>query len=65
MSHWIMGVLSAIFGLIGLFMASGAHDSGIALFGIALALWATLFCWWMIKTAYDEIEESATSSSKN
>jgi len=58
-----MGVLSAAFGLIGLFMAAGAHDIGIAFFGIALALWATLFCWWMIKTAYDEIERSAGSSS--
>jgi len=57
MPHWIMGVLSAVFGLIGLFMAAGAHDVGIAFFGIALALWATLFCWWMIKTAYDEIEQ--------
>jgi hypothetical protein len=63
MSHWIMGVMSAICGLIGLFMASGARDMGIAFFGIALAVWATLFCWWMIKTAYDEIERSATSSS--
>ena len=65
MSHWIMGVLSAVFGLIGLFMAAGAHDIGIAFFGIALALWATLFCWWMIKTAYDEIEDSSVSSSSN
>ncbi|SKA09415.1 hypothetical protein SAMN02745126_03464 [Enhydrobacter aerosaccus] len=56
MSHWIMGILSALFGLVGLFMAAKAHDFGIAFFGLALAVWAALFCWWMIKTRYDEIE---------
>ena len=25
---------------------------------LALAPYATLFCWWMIKTAYDEIEQA-------
>ena len=58
MSHWIMGILSALFGLIGLFMAGAAHDFGILFFGLALALFSVLFCWWMIKTAYDEAEES-------
>ena len=28
MSHWIMGVLSALFGVIGLLMAGAAHDFG-------------------------------------
>ena len=31
---------------------------GILAFGLALAPYATLFCWWMIKTAYDEIEQA-------
>lgn len=57
MSHWIMGILSAIFGVVGLFMAAKAHDFGIAFFGLALAVWAALFCWWMIKIGYDEIEQ--------
>jgi hypothetical protein len=54
MSHWIMGILSALFGLVGLFMAGAARDFGILFFGLALALFAVLFCWFMIKTAYDE-----------
>ena len=58
MSHWIMGVLSALFGLIGLFMAGAARDFGILFFGLALALFSVLFCWWMIKTAYDEAEQA-------
>ena len=57
MSHWIMGILSALFGLIGLFMAGAARDFGILFFGLALALFSVLFCWWMIKSAYDEAEQ--------
>ncbi len=60
MSHWIMGALAAIFALIGLFMAAGAHDLGISIFGLALLVWGVLFCWFMIKSAYDELEESAS-----
>jgi hypothetical protein len=57
MSHWIMGILSALLGLAGLLMAGAARDFGILAFGLALALFSALFCWWMIKTAYDEAEE--------
>jgi len=57
MSHWIMGIFTGLLGLAGLMMAGAARDFGILAFGLALALYATLFCWWMIKTAYDEVEE--------
>jgi len=51
-----MGILAALFGLVGLFMAGGARDIGILSFGLALALFGVLFCWWMIKLAWDEAE---------
>jgi hypothetical protein len=54
-----MGILSAVLGLAGLFMAGAAHDFGILAFGLALSLFAILFCWWMIKTAYDEAERES------
>jgi hypothetical protein len=57
MSQWIMGILAALFGLVGLFMAGSARDFGILGFGLALALFGALFCWWMIKIAYDEAEQ--------
>jgi hypothetical protein len=57
MSHWIMGIFSALLGLAGLLLAGAARDFGILAFGLALSLFAVLFCWWMIKTAYDEAEE--------
>ena len=62
MSHWILGIMSALFGLIGLFMAAGARDVGIELFGLALFAFAILFCWWMIKTAYDEAEDGINAA---
>ncbi len=62
MSHWIMGTMAALFGFVGLFMASGARDAGILGFGLALALFAVLFCWWMIKTAYDEAEQAPNNN---
>lgn len=58
MSHWIMGGFAILLGLVGLFMASAARDGGILAFGLALALFGVLFAWWMIKTAYDEAEET-------
>jgi len=60
MSHWIMGVFAVLIGLVGLFMASGAHDFGIMAFGLLLSLFGVLFCWWMIKIAYDEAEQGPT-----
>jgi len=58
MSHWIMGVLAALFAMVGLFLASGARDAGILIFGLGLFVSGMLFAWWMIKTAYDESEAS-------
>ncbi|MBV8394317.1 MAG: hypothetical protein JOY81_14150 [Alphaproteobacteria bacterium] len=63
MSHWIMGLFAALCGMVGLFMASAAHDFGIYAFGMLLFFGATLFCWWMIKTAFDEAEAGPAESS--
>jgi hypothetical protein len=51
-----MGIMSGLFALLGLLMAGRAHDKGILLFGLALFAAGVLFAWWMIKTAYDEVE---------
>ncbi len=58
MSHWVMGIFTGLLGLVGLFAAGAARDFGILLFGLGLAAFAVLFCWWMIKTAFDEIDGS-------
>lgn len=46
-------------GLVGLFMAGAAKD-GILAFGLGLSLFGILFCWFMIKTSFDEAERKAT-----
>ena len=61
MSHWIMGILAGISGLIGLIMAGAARDAGIFWFGLTLAAFGVLFGWWMIKTAFDESEAREAS----
>ncbi|MBV8458861.1 MAG: hypothetical protein JO122_19875 [Acetobacteraceae bacterium] len=53
--------MSVLFALIGLFLAAGAHDTGIFIFGLGLFGGGVLFAWWMIKTAYDEREASPSS----
>jgi hypothetical protein len=60
MSHWIMGIFAGLLAVLGLFMASGARDSGIFIFGSGLFLAGVLFAWWMIKTAYDEAEQASS-----
>lgn len=59
MSHWIFGIFAVLSGLTGLFMAAGARDNGIFLFGLGLFGAGMLFAWWMIKTAYDEAEAAS------
>lgn len=59
MSYWIMGTLAALTGLLGLFMAGAAKDAGILSFGLGLSLFGVLFCWFMIKTSFDEAERNA------
>lgn len=56
MSHWVMGTIAGVSGLIGFFMAAAAREPAILWFGLTLAAFGVLFCWWMIKTAYDEPE---------
>jgi hypothetical protein len=59
MSHWFFGIFSSLCALLGLFLAAGARDAGIFLFGLGLFGGGVLFAWWMIKTAYDEAEASS------
>lgn len=63
MIHWILGVFATVCAVLGLFMAAGARDSGISIFGLALFGAGVLFAWWMIKTAYDEAEASSSGAA--
>ena len=62
MLHFLFAAFGVFVGLIGLFMAARAHDTGIELFGFALMAFGVLFCWWMMKTAFDEAEGTGDRS---
>jgi hypothetical protein len=49
----IMSILAGLPGLLGLFLASRAADAGFYLFGLALAGFAIIYIFTMIKLAYD------------
>ncbi len=52
-SDWIVGPMMAVFGLIGLIMASRAHDDEIYLFGLSLAGFATAFLFGLVRVHFD------------
>ncbi|HWA43208.1 MAG TPA: hypothetical protein VHA10_08350 [Hypericibacter adhaerens] len=47
--NWIIGGVIALLGILGLFLASGASDTGIYLFGLLLFLFAVLFAFGLIR----------------
>jgi|GEM_PF-939133 len=69
-SALIVGVLMAIFGLVGLFLAANARDLEMSIFGFSLVALACLFIFGLIRRHYDRIESlritavsAATASS--
>ena len=54
--EYVAGVMMAIAGLIGLFMASGAHDNEIYLFGLSLAGMSVVFIMRQLKRHYDLLD---------
>jgi hypothetical protein len=53
MSYWIVGAVSGLFGLLGLFLASRAVDDGMYVFGFALLAFGILMGFSMMKQAFD------------
>jgi hypothetical protein len=55
-SDYIIGIMLAALGLVGLLMASRARDEEIFIFGCGLALFAVLFDFGLIRAHYDRKE---------
>ncbi|GGA00566.1 hypothetical protein [Elstera cyanobacteriorum] len=53
----IIGLFVAVLGIGGLFMASGAHDSEVHLFGLSLFVFAVLFNFQLIKGHFDRADQ--------
>lgn len=52
----IVGLLMIVFSLIGLFLAAGAHDNEMYVFGLSLAGWGIVFVFGLIRRHYDELD---------
>ena len=67
-STWLVGIMVAAIGLLGLVLASRAQDGALALFGGALFVFAVLFEFGLIRSVYDAIEraqdEAATGEKR-
>jgi len=48
-----VGVMMVVFGIVGLLLASGAHDDEMYVFGFSLAGFAFLFVFGLVKRHYD------------
>ena len=53
---WIVGVISAAVGFVGLALASGAQGGPMYLMGLLIFAAAAAFLFWLIKRYFDEQE---------
>lgn len=65
MSYWIVGVVSGLFGLLGLFLASRAVDDGMYVFGFALLIFGIFMVFWLMKHAFDAGEAPAAEPASS
>lgn len=55
-SDLIVGLMMAVFGLIGLFLVAGAADAEMYVFGLSLSAFAAIFDFGLIKRHYDRLD---------
>ena len=56
MSFWFVGIVSGLFGLLGVILASRALDVGMEVFGFALFGFGVLMVFWLLKHGMDAAE---------
>jgi FtsH-binding integral membrane protein len=61
-SDLVVGLMMAVFGLIGLFLISGATDSEMYVFGLSLSGFAILFDFGLIKRYFDRRDAIAATA---
>ena len=55
---WIVGVMMAVFGLLGLFLAAGAQDNEMLVFGSALFVFGVLFVIGIVRRCADQRDKA-------
>lgn len=63
MGNVILGAVMGLLGLLGLIMASRAHDDGIYVTGMIVFLFGVFFIFAMIKRYYDQAESADSERS--
>ncbi len=61
MTNWIVGIVCGIFALLGAFLAAGALDDGMFVFGLGLIVFGVWMIYFLIKKRYDELGADQTS----
>jgi len=62
-SDFIIGCLLAVSGLLGLFMAAGATDDGIYVFGLSLFAFACVFIIGQVRRHFDQADAARAGAS--
>jgi Zn-dependent membrane protease YugP len=62
MIDWILGLVMAVFAILGLVLASGAYDTGMYTFGLLLFAFGIFFDFWLVKKSFDAKERAASAA---
>jgi hypothetical protein len=62
-SDIIVGALVGILGLVGLFLAAGAWDDGIYMFGLSLLAFSVIFNFGLIRKHHDRLDAARAQGS--
>lgn len=57
----IIGLLMLVFSLVGLFLAAGAHDNEMYVFGLSLAGWGAVFIFGLLRRYFDRRDAARTT----
>ncbi len=63
-SDLIVGLMMAVFGLIGLFLVAGAADAEMYVFGLALCAFAVVFDFGLIKRHFDRRRRESAAAAR-
>ena len=61
----LVGLLMVVLGLVGLYLASGALDNEMYIFGLALALFAVIFDFGLVRRHFDRVEAARAEAGRD
>jgi hypothetical protein len=59
MSDFVIGTVVGLLGILGIFVAGHALDSGMETFGLGLAFFAVFYVLWLVKKHFDRTTPTA------